>query len=256
MPTPGSASAPDTHLEIQQPDAHAQYILRDAREIAYVLRQLGARRAVVTAWYGRAGDFLTTGVIDVAADNRSLILDLGRDEAAIAGALAAGRLLCATQLDKVKIQFPLEHLERCTHEAFPALRTPLPDILLRLQRREYYRLSAPSLDSLACQIPLRDGRKIHARILDISGGGLAIVAPPGGEDLQVGTIFENCRLELPDSPPLTVSLQVRNMFRMSTRGSSEVLRAGCQLVHLRAAEANLIQRYILRTERERNHYRV
>lgn len=253
MATPGST---DTRLEILQPEAFSQYLLREKREIAFVLRQLGARRAMISAYYGHAQAFILSTVIDVAPDDKYFYLDLGTDEAAIGEALAQGHLLCAAQLDKVKIQFPLEHIERTQHEGFPALRARLPELLLRLQRREYYRLSAPSLDALNCQIPLRDGRRINAQILDISGGGLAIMAPPEGQELEVGARFENCRLELPEGPPITVSLEVRNMYRMVTRGGREVLRAGCQLIELRTAEANLIQRYILKAERERNHYRV
>lgn len=246
----------DNFLEIHEPEAFTQYLLRERREIAFVLKQLGARRAMITAYFGSAQAFILTSVIDVAEDNKSFFLDLGKDEVAINEALKEGRLLCATQLEKVKIQFPLDRIERTTHEGFPALRASTPDLLLRLQRREYYRLSAPSLDSLNCRIPLPDGRKLNAQILDISGGGLAIIAPPDGQDLAVGTLFENCRLELPDYPPITVGLQIRNLFRMTTRSGREILRAGCQLINLRTAEANNIQRYILKAERERNHYRV
>lgn len=253
MAKPGST---ESGLEILQPEAFTQYLLRDPREIAFVLRQLGARRAMITAYFGDAQAFILSSVIDVAADNKTFILDLSKDKAAISEAIRVGRLLCATQLDNVKIQFPLERIELTQHEGFPALRSATPDILLRLQRREYYRLNASSLDSLVCQIPMPDGRKLNARILDISGGGLAIIAPPEGQELLVGTLFENCRLELPDSPPIMVSLQIRNIFRTTTRGGREVLRAGCQLMHLRAAEANSIQRYILKAERERNHYRA
>lgn len=253
MVTSGSALPP---LEILQTEDFSQYLLREPREIEFVLRQLGARRAMITAYFGSGRDFLLTSVIDLSSDKTQLILDLGKDETIIEQALVQGGLLCATQLEKVKIQFPLEKIERTQHQGFPALRARLPEILLRLQRREYYRLSTPSLDSLNCQITLPDGHKSSVRVLDISGGGLAIVAPPAGEAMEVGSIFEHCSLTLPDTPPISLTLQVRNVFHMSTRGGQKILRAGCQLLGLRAADANLIQRYILKTERERNHYRV
>jgi c-di-GMP-binding flagellar brake protein YcgR len=245
----------DRSLELIAADTYAQYLLSEPREIAFVLRQLAAHRAMTTAYFGNTQDFLLTAVIEVSADNRHVFLDLGTDEELIARALADNHLLCATQLEKVKIQFPIKNLERTEYEGFPAMRASLPATLLRLQRREYYRLSTPSIDSLNCQIPLPGGRKINTRVLDISGGGIAIIAPPEGNDLELDKVFDNCRLDLPDSGPVIVSIQIRNLFRIKTRGGQDVLRAGCQLLNLPANAANVIQRYILKAERERNQYR-
>lgn len=242
-------------LELLAADHYSQYLIREAREVAYVLRQVASHRAMITAYFGKAGEFLLTSVLEVSNNNRQLILDLGSDAELIAKALADGKLLCATQIEKVKIQFMLEGIERTEHEGFPALRATLPDLLLRLQRREYYRLAAGNLDSLNCHIPLPGGRTINARVLDISGGGVAIIAPPEGNSLEPDKVFDNCRLDLPDSAPVIVSLHVRNLFRMKTRGGQEVLRVGCQLLNVPPAAANQIQRYILKAERERNQYR-
>lgn len=248
---PGNEHLP----ELVAADSYTQYLLNQPREIAFVLRQIAAHRAMTTAYFGNTRDFLLTTVIEVSADNRHVFLDLGADEEFNARALKEEHLLCATQLEKVKIQFPLKNMERTEHDGFPAMRAPLPATLLRLQRREYYRLATPSIDSLNCQIPLPGGRKINARVLDISGGGVAIIAPPEGNDLELDKVFDNCRLDLPDSGPIIVSIQIRNLFRMKTRGGQEALRAGCQLLNLPANAANMIQRYILKVERERNQYR-
>lgn len=245
----------DTSLELLSTESYAQYLLRDPREVAYVLRQLLTRRAAITAFIGDSNDFLPTTVVGVPADNSHLVIDTVPDEALVARAIAAGRMLCVTQLDKVKIQFPVEALERSSFEGHPALRARLPATLLRLQRREYFRLSLPGADTPNCLIPLEDGRRLQARVLDISGGGIAIIAPPEGAELEIGKRFPNCRLELPDASPVIVSLQVRNIFHMKTRSGQDVLRAGCLLVDLPANAENQIQRFILKVERERNHYR-
>lgn len=249
--SPGQAPA----LELLAADHYSQYLIRETREIAYVLRQVASHRAMITAYFGKTGEFLLTSVLEVTADNRHILLDLGKDSELIGKAMSEGQLLCATQIEKVKIQFVLEQIELTDHEGFPAIRAPLPGLLLRLQRREYYRLAAGTLDSLNCHIPLPGGRMINARVLDISGGGIAIIAPPEGNSLEADKVFDNCRLDLPDSAPVIVSLHVRNIFRMKTRGGQEVMRVGCQLLNLPAAAANQIQRYILKAERERNQYR-
>ncbi|MBS1210322.1 MAG: hypothetical protein H6R19_2720 [Proteobacteria bacterium] len=242
---------PDPKFELLQADDYSQYLLREGREIAFVLRQLAARRSMITAHFGEKNEFLLTTVIAVTADNKHLLLDLGRDESLIANALSNGRLLCITQLDKVKIQFPIERLERTTHEGFPALRAPLPGVLLRLQRREYYRLSAPAADTLNCQIPLQNDRRVTARVIDISGGGIAVIAPPDNTMFQPEMSFRNCQLVLPEFGTIIATVRVRNLFRITQRNGQDMLRAGCQFLDLTTPMANAIQRYIMRAEQER-----
>ena len=74
---------------------------------------------------------------------------------------------------------------------------------------------------------------------------------PGTQAFAPGAEFKNCRLQLPDQAPIPVALVVRNLFRITNRQGREMLRIGCQFTGLSAANANLIQRFILRTEQER-----
>jgi flagellar brake protein len=241
----------DTRFELLQSSDHSRYTLHEAREISFILRQLAARRAMITAYYGESNEFMVTCVVELSLDGQQIYLDVSPDETLNARVLALGRLICATQLDKVKIQFEVTRLEPASFEGFPAFRAPLPTRLLRLQRREYFRLSAPSYDGLACHIPLPDGRRITVRIADISGGGIGVLAPAGNEVFTPETVFENCRLELPGGIPLTVSIKVCNVFRLTRPDGSQSIRAGCEFSNLPPAAANTIQRYILQAERDR-----
>lgn len=242
----------DPTLGLLHTENYAQYLLHAPREIAFVLRQLASKGALVTATFGGELDFLLTTVITVPEDNRYLLLDLGRDQTVVTRALNKGRLLCDTQLDRVKVQFEIEHLEQTEHEHLPALRAPLPGVLLRLQRREYYRLAVPYSDDMLCGVPLESGRTINARVIDISGGGLALLATPTNSPFAPGLVFKNCTLTLPHTTgPIRFTLEVRNLFRITQRDGREMVRAGCQFSDMPMTVANQIQRYILRAEQER-----
>jgi c-di-GMP-binding flagellar brake protein YcgR len=93
---------------------------------------------------------------------------------------------------------------------------------------------------------------VEADVVDISGGGLAITVPPNGIVFEPDMEFADCRLMLPEVGPIATALRVRNLFRITNRDGSVVLRAGCEFLNLSASMASSIQRYILRTERERN----
>jgi c-di-GMP-binding flagellar brake protein YcgR len=112
------------------------------------------------------------------------VLDAASDETVNRRVEAAEQLICVTQLDKIKIQFAARGIQRIPRRP-RRLPGAVPEVLLRLQRREYFRLTAPSPHSLTCLIPMTIGGEkrrslVEASVLDISGGGLAITVPPEG----------------------------------------------------------------------------
>jgi c-di-GMP-binding flagellar brake protein YcgR len=88
-------------------------------------------------------------------------------------------------------------------------------------------------------------------VIDISGGGLGVMAPPEGLEFETDHLFENCRIELPDVGTVLATLRVCNVFEFTTRSGVKSKRAGCQFVDLPGQMLTLIQRYIIRIERER-----
>ncbi|MEZ5626053.1 MAG: flagellar brake protein [Rhodocyclaceae bacterium] len=241
-------------FELLQSDDFGRYLLRDRNEIIQVLRQLIAKRSMVTAYLASSRDFILTTVL--ALEDDEVIFDLTPDESRNRQAQAADELICITQIDNVKVQFPVPGLQSTTFDGAPALKSPLPDRLLRLQRREYYRLIAPVAHSLICQIPVpsEDGppNTFEARVLDISGGGLAVVVPPEGVEFKPDTEFTQCQIQLPEVGTVQASLRVRNLFRVTNRNGISMLRAGCEFVDLPERLASVIHRYILKVERDRN----
>ncbi|WP_227816932.1 flagellar brake protein [Nitrogeniibacter aestuarii] len=245
---------PSLKFELLQSDDFARYLMRDATEIEGVLRNLIRKRANVTAYLDGSRDFLMTTILDVRGND--VILDAPPNDVQLKKAELAEELICITQVDSVKIQFPLDGVDVTTHEGRPALEANLPDRLLRLQRREYFRLTAPVSHSLTCQIPVpgENGRvnTFEARVLDISGGGVAIVVPPEGVEFKPDTEFVDCQIQLPDAGVVTARLRICNVFRVTNRNGISMLRAGCEFVDLTDKVASVIHKYILNVERERS----
>lgn len=233
---------------------HTQYLLRTKNEILFVLRGLLASTDHITIYFNEGQDFLLSAVIEV--DDDGLVLDYGGNLAANARALAADRLFCVTTHDKIRIQFVLRGLHQIDYQGRPAFRAALPDSVLRLQRREYYRLTTPIAHPIKCQIPvMKEGglstTVMEANVVDISGGGVAMMVPPVGLIFSSGDIFENCRIELPDVGVVITTLEIRNVFDVTLRTGNQVARAGCQFTNLPGPMLTLIQRYIIKVERER-----
>jgi c-di-GMP-binding flagellar brake protein YcgR len=246
----------DTRIELIHAEDEAKYLLRDRREIVAILKHIVTARALVSARLAPGRESYLSALIAVDDREDGVLLDASADPLQNERILRAEALDCVTQLEKVRIQFMLKAPRLVDEGGSPGFRCSLPDSLLRLQRREFYRLQTPISHSITCTValPQADGSRLNTvlRILDISGGGVAVAVPPVGVRFEPGTEFSNCLLNLPDAPPIPSRLIVRNLFRITNRSGAELLRAGCEFADMPRGAEDAIQRYILKVERERN----
>jgi len=242
-------------FDLLEADDFARYVLDGHTDIAFYLRAMKDKRANLSVFAGRAPEPFLTAVVAVDDERGTVVLDAPREPEQLQQAIAASPLVCLTSLERVKVQFMLSRCTPVELDGHPALEAPFPSRMLRLQRRDYYRLILPQNPPLRCLMPGDgEGRMIEATVVDISSGGLAVVVPPTGVDLKVDGVIDNCQITLPELGTITATLQVRNTFRVTERGTTEV-RAGCQFIGLPGTADALIQRYILRTEGERTTHR-
>ena len=247
----------DTRVELVYGEDEAKYLLRDAAEIKALFRALLGHRGLLGARSIPGGHNFITALIE-ADEQRGILLDASTDPLQNERIAQSNALDCVTQLDRVRIQFLLENHALVVEDGKAGFRAPFPHTVLRLQRREFFRLQTPSTSArkVVCRfpLPLGNGRthEVELSILDISRGGVAIAVPPGGVALEQGAVFEDCTLLLPDTPPVSTRLTIRNLFRITRPNGVELLRIGCAFADLSASAGDAIQRYVLRMERERN----
>jgi len=252
--TDTTTTATDTQIvPILEPGEYAQFMLRTPAEIMPVLRGLRDRGAQISVFFNEGQDTLLTVLVAVANDH--LILDISPDEETNRKAVAAGKHFCVTALDKVRVQYILRGFTLVSYEGRPAFRAALPDEVLRLQRREYYRLVAPIARPLKClmPLPLPDGSQhLHeANVIDISGGGLGISAPAEHVPFDTNMQIPNCRIDLPEVGIVGCTLKICSVFEVTLKSGARTKRAGCEFVSLPGPMMTLIQRYIIKVERER-----
>lgn len=242
-----------TAPSLLEPDEYSRFMLRTPKEVQVVLRGLVERVAQITVYFDEGKDMLLTTLAEVAEDH--IILDYGPSGEMNRKALAAEKHFCVTTLDKVRVQFILRAFTKTEHGGRPAFHAALPDEVLRLQRREFFRLVTPIARPLKCLVPIPladDGMHMHeANVFDISGGGIALSAPPAGIPFDIGTKFPNCRIELPETGSVTATIEIRSLFEIVLRSGARIKRAGCEFVGLPGPMMTLIQRYIIKVERER-----
>lgn len=244
------------NFEIDHPNEYARYFLRTPREIAFYLSLMAERKVMVSVYLDDGESFFLSTLAPIEESGDLLAIDPPRDDAMRAQALAAGRTTLVTALDRIKIQIRLGRLAYQQLGGRPYLTAPSPDALLRLQRRDYFRLEPPATHPIQCTVALErtPGERLahNLKVADISGGGISLYAPTTLADACMpGTELSNCRLEIPDEGVLSVTLRIRKTVELSTQSGAHQLRIGCEFVDLTSARQAIIERYITRIERER-----
>lgn len=236
--------------------ADDRYQVRSALEIANILRRLIAHRANVSVHGSDRSAFFVTAVLALDDEDGTLVCDYGVDAALTERLLGSPRITFVTQLDHVRIQFAVSEAATIDYEGGPAFRVPMPGVVTRLQRREFYRLRIPRGRPLACQVKLPsatdasgDPKRISVAVHDVSCGGLSLADWPDGFTPTVGLELPDCWIDLPDLGRLVVDLRVLHVQGAGGRGAGGG-RFGCAFVRPSGAVTNLVQRYINRIERE------
>ncbi|MDR0380199.1 MAG: flagellar brake protein [Candidatus Accumulibacter sp.] len=244
----------DSPFEIESGDSkYNRYFLYSRTEILAILRSIIQKGTLITVHFGHARSFILTSMIDMLPGNAEFIFDPGSDETMNARIISADKLIFTTRVDKVHIQFSTKGARQTTYQGRAAFVGAVPDKLLRLQRREFFRLSTPVVNPIRLRMtPGPNERVVDIPVLDISGGGVGLIFPVDLAGLlEKGRIFENCGITLPGEGLLVVRLCVRNMFDVTNRGGLRYVRVGCEFVDLSAASLSSVQRYIIHVERER-----
>lgn len=242
-------------FEIDQPEAYGQYILHNAREIAFHLESLQLCGAFATLYLNDGGHFFLSRLLAITDAGR-LLLDPPSHAESLRLAISATRITLAASIERIKIQCRLSKLEMAQHEGRVVLAASMPESMLRLQRREYFRIETPQVTPLRCRFARRhaDGRAeaFDLPLHDISGGGLCLTGDDRHADkFSLGEIFADCRLDIPGESVLSVNLRVREISRVEAVNGEHQLRLGCEFYNLPGTRLTLIERYITRLERER-----
>lgn len=230
-----------------------KYLLQSRGEIIQKLRMLAKDKCLITAHFNAGQDSLITAVIDVLKEKELIALDYGSNEKVNQKLLTADRIVFKTQHHGITAQFSAKSIIKAKLKGQPVFAVPLPEDLLWVQRREYYRIRIPLGMPIECHHTDDDGEtKVHT-VIDISSGGLALADPDYYFDLEdaAGTVLQNCKISLPEFGEGLVGLEIRNQLPLKFDDPGAGQRIGCSFVSIGSDfEAN-IQRYIHHIEAQR-----
>ncbi|WP_309545428.1 flagellar brake protein [Aquitalea aquatica] len=239
------------HSNHAQPDL-TRYILATPVEVVHHLASIARSGHMVTVFSNKGKTFILTRFLEVDAKRGVLLLDWGADPATNEQLLASERNVFVCSPDGVKTQFVTTAARKVMLDSGPAFEVDLPEQVIKLQRREFFRIQTPVSNPVSCHVADYPGRPLDLVLFDISLGGCSLWLPaPHAPGFDLGQKYQNCSFELKPLGSLRVGIEIRHRLTTQLRNGNEAVRAGCAFLNMTPSSETLVQRYVGQLERER-----
>lgn len=231
---------------IAEPDC----TLRHKGEILAIIERMKRDRALTTVEFGD-GNAIVSSVLEVRRDANAIIFDVARDPDQNRQLFASQSLAFVTELDHIRIAFATRAASLVALGDGPAAVVDMPNELVRLQRREWFRAALPTNPPIRCTVLDADGNAMPAMAVDLSCGGAAVlVDDPASCRSKAGTAHELI-LSLPEIGRLELHATLRTVTplgRSAPNGKPGNVRMGFRFEALPPKTASQIQRYVQHIE--------
>ena len=249
-----NGSQPTMSTPDHTPIAPAEsYTINNEPDIQFILRGIMQAKSLITLYFNQGNSFILTSILAIDPKNKKMILDYGNDEKLNQKVLNTAKITCVTSQAKVKVEFKCNSIKKIQFQDDSAFIVNLPESLIRMQRRDFFRISTPSVKPLICILPLPaeyKSKKAEVVLLDISCGGIAVIDQHPIVSFDPGTIFKNCQISLPEIGTITTDIQVKNTYEVTLHNEVTCKRAGCEFIKPPTKILAMIQRYIVKLEQK------
>ena len=224
--------------------------LSQRRDILFQLRSLIRQSERISVSFDEGRQSFLTVLIDISEKQGVLYFDMGGSEETNKTFLKSERCQFAGVVGGIQIHFNGKNPKITTHNGEKVLAVALPNTLLRLQRRDAFRLQLPSTKPYICRIRRGTPEELALPLYDISVGGLGFQVPdlPSLEPMEK---LDNCWIDLRESGMLTLTLEVRYAMATESRSHKPIWHIGCKFLNLTPLNETSIQRFMARIEVER-----
>ena len=246
-----NSSAPQPQ-PIESADDSSRFLLHSKGEINFVIRELIDKGALVTVYFQHNREFILSTLIDINPEKNYLLFDVGGEAHSNERLAASERLMFVASVNGVKVQFVTGRAKMVRYRERDTFIAALPNDLLRLQRREYFRVGIPFSANTSCDIRSSRYGNHTLKLQDISLGGISIIADGPLTGIKLGEKLDDCTLNLGEYGQFQVALEIRRVAPTMQKNGVVQTYLGCQFVNLKPAYQNIIQRYLVHLQREQN----
>ncbi len=237
-----SASLTDQEIE-------DRFFLLGQVEILSVLNDLAHRREPVSVYFNGGQSFILTVILSARPDG--LVFDLGGDPNMNRQLEKTKSCVFMAFPEGIRVQFSGQNPQRFMWGDDEAFWVPIPERIVRLQRREYYRNLLPISQDIKAKLHDADGNEIACwRIHDLSVGGFGVVTE-GEPPLRLGDTVPQVWITLNPKTHIhcPVAIEHITFIEKTKLGKFQI---GFRFLNLSHAMDIAIQKTILQIEYERH----
>jgi c-di-GMP-binding flagellar brake protein YcgR len=240
---------PPTPLENQ--DDYSRYALESRTEIIFRLRELAMGGEMLAAYFNQGRDFILTTLLEVKPDHEIFIYDYGTNEELNQKLVDSEKIIFVGNPGGVRMQFICNAARKIKYGGRSAFISNIPRQMVRMQRREFYRVPLPLSKKLQCIIPNHNGERLELTVRDISVGGVSLVGDEHLSDAKSLDRMSRCRIVLDEFGEISCDLEIRHVAQFTKRNGGQETRLGCMFMGITPVMQAMIQRYMVHLEQER-----
>lgn len=228
-----------------------RFLIYSKKEIQLILHAIAQKKNRTILYFDDGKQFIPTLLLGV--DHEGMWLDVGPSEKDNNQILQSNEITLVSMHQHAKVQLTSPRIFLASFAGRPAFYMLHPEKMLRLQRRDYFRLPVSPDLLLKCIVPTDPGQSAkpdEVTIMDISVGGIALTCKENNIKLEEGRTYSDCRIVLPGIGTLVVTIQVKNLFDVTAKNGVVSKHAGCEFQQLNGQMSMLLQRYIAQMQRQ------
>jgi c-di-GMP-binding flagellar brake protein YcgR len=151
-----------------------EYQMTSPREIAHLLQSIRDNQSLILVQPPNQSFNAVTTILQADAD--MLVFDVLQDDNTNRQLAAAGKMLCETSVDQIRVSFEAPNLRLIPFEGRFALQARMPKQLAYVQRRDIFRAEVPDGWNITCTVNAADAMRKPARlkVRDISSTGMGL----------------------------------------------------------------------------------
>ncbi|MDR4517453.1 MAG: flagellar brake protein [Nitrosomonas sp.] len=223
-------------------------------EIFHILQKIMRKNTLVTLYFDQSNRFILTSIIAIDNNQDEMLVDYGLEPEINESTLNSTNLTFITSQDRIKIEFTCNQIRSTHYENREVFAVKLPESLIRMQRRSYYRIPAPITKPLKCIIPIPQKEvpfKAEIALIDISCGGIGVIDHHPVISFEPGIIYHDCQINLRGFGTIIATIEVKTTYEITLKNGQLCKRAGCKFINLPTEMETMVQRFITKHEQER-----
>lgn len=240
--------------QLSEAEIEDRFHIVGTRPVAFLLAGYVREGTQFSVQFRGDSQMFLTRLLAVQVEQGKFIFDCSGSPEVNRAFLNSERAVFVGRPDNIHVQFTIGAASETTLSGGKAFIARLPEHVVRLQRREAFRIETPRVKPLQFYGRLPDGNLLNLPAHDISVAGIGLNATSLPElELVPGMRLSPCRFVLPDDPhDLHFSATLAHVTEQESRSGQRHWRIGLRFDKLTPVEEARIQRYIVRVERERH----